>query len=107
MQHEVLGFSSQMYHHKTSLNFPLWQLDGIGGGFHYFLTFIDDNTWYVWVYFLKSKSRVFQKFVEWKTLVENLYEGKIKTLRTDNGREYTSTEFSTYLRKEGVQYVMS
>ena len=41
------------------------------GGFHYFLTFIDDNTWYVWVYILKSKSQVFQKFVEWKTLLEH------------------------------------
>ena len=73
------------------------------GRCHYFLTFIDDNTQHVWVYILKSnKSQVFQKFVEWKTLVENLYESKIKTLHTDNGGEYTSTEFSTYLRKEGV-----
>ena len=52
------------------------------------------------MYILKSnKSQVLQKFVEWKTLVENLYESKIKTLHTDNGGEYTSTEFSTYLKK--------
>ena len=57
----------------------------------------------MWVHILKSnKSQVFQKFVQWKTLVENLYENKIKTLHTDNGGEYTSTKFSTYLRKEGV-----
>jgi len=53
---------------------------------------------------LKNKSQVFQRFVEWKTLVENLYEAKIKTLRTDNGGEYTSNNFSAYLRKEGVRH---
>ena len=59
------------------------------------------------MYFLKSKSQIFQKFVEWKTLVENLYKGKIKTLCTDNGGEYTSTELSTYLRKEGVHHELT
>ena len=37
----------------------------------YFLTFIDDNSRYVWIYILKSKDQVFEKFVEWKALVEN------------------------------------
>jgi GAG-pre-integrase domain len=32
----------------------------------YFLTFIDDKTRYVWVYFLKSKDEVFKRFIEWE-----------------------------------------
>ena len=69
---------------------------------HYFLTFIDDNTRYVWVYSSKNKSEVYEKFVEWKALVENSTEQKLKTLRTDNGGEYTSAEFTVYLKKEGM-----
>ena len=61
----------------------------------------------MWVYILKSKNQVFQKLVEWKTLVENLYEAKIKTLCTDNGGEYTSNNFSSYLRKEGVRHELT
>ena len=39
-------------------------------GAEYFLTFIDDHTHYVWVYVLKHKDQVFEKFVEWKALME-------------------------------------
>ena len=53
------------------------QTRSLGGGY-YFLTFIDDSTRYVWVYILKNKSQVFEKFVEWKALVESLYGCKIK-----------------------------
>jgi len=48
------------------------------GGARYYVTFIDDLSGKVWVYFLKQKSEVFQKFKEWKTLVENQMEWKVK-----------------------------
>ena len=63
------------------------------GGAEYFLTFIDDKTRYVWVYTLKHKARVFDRFVEWKALVEKQSGQKLKVLRTDNGGEYTSNKF--------------
>ena len=34
--------------------------------------------------------------------MENSIGQKLKTLRTDNGGEYTSAEFTMYLKKEGV-----
>ena len=40
------------------------------GGAEYFLTFIDDKSHYVWIYLLKNKHKVFQKFLEWKAMVE-------------------------------------
>ena len=55
------------------------------GGAEYFLTFIDDKTRYVWVYFLKYKDEAFQHFVEWKALVEKSSGHQVKVLRTDNG----------------------
>ena len=79
------------------------QTPSLGGG-HYFLTFIDDNTRYVWVYILKSKNQVFEKFVEWKALVETSSGQKLKSLCTDNGGEYTSAELTMYLKKEGVRH---
>ena len=74
----------------------------LGGG-EYFVTFVDDHTRHVWVYILKHKGEVFQWFQEWKALVEKSSGRKIKTLRSDNGSEYTSTEFTTYLTKEGIK----
>ena len=75
----------------------------LGGG-NYFVTFIDDASRYTWVYVLKHKSEVFSKFKEWKSLVENLYDRKIKTLRSDNGGEYTSIEFEDFLKNEGIRH---
>ena len=51
----------------------------LGGG-EYFVTFLDDHTRYIWVYILKHKGEVFQKFREWKALVEKSTECKVKTL---------------------------
>jgi hypothetical protein len=42
---------------------------------------------------LKSKDEVLEKFKEFKSLVENISERKIKILRSDNEGEYTSNEF--------------
>lgn len=75
-------------------------------GAEYFLTFIDDRTRYVWVYILKRKDQVFERFLEWKALVEKSTGRKLKALRTDNGGEYTSAEFEAYLRK-GVRHELT
>ncbi|CAL2238507.1 unnamed protein product [Prunus armeniaca] len=55
------------------------------GGARYFVTFMDDFSRKVWVYFMKQKSKVFAKFKEWKTETENQTGRKIKYLRSDNG----------------------
>ena len=66
-----------------------------------FVTFVDDYTHHVWVYIIKSKRELFQLFIDWKAMVENNVSGrKVKTLRTDNGGEYTSREL--YLTSEGI-----
>ena len=36
------------------------------GGAEYLLTFLDDKTHYTWVYALKTKDQVYNKFKEWK-----------------------------------------
>ena len=42
---------------------------------------------------MKSKDEVFNKFKEFKSLIEDISERKIKILRLDNGGKYTSKEF--------------
>ncbi|CAL8168905.1 unnamed protein product [Prunus armeniaca] len=72
------------------------------GGAKYFVTFMGDFSRKVWVYFIKQKSEVFAKFKEWKTETENQTGRKIKYLRSDNGGEYTSNEFTNYCKQEGI-----
>lgn len=74
-------------------------------GSRYMLTFIDDFSRKVFVYFLKQKNEVLSKFKEFKALVENQTGERIKVLRTDNGKgEYCNIEFDTFLKKNGIQH---
>jgi hypothetical protein len=70
----------------------------------YFLTFIDDKSRKTFVYFLKSKGEVLEKFKEFKALVENQTGKRIKTLRSDNGGEYSSRRFSDFLKASGIHH---
>ena len=58
------------------------------GGAEYFISFTDDKTRYSWVYPLKTKDQAFDRFLEWKALVEKSSGKKLKTIRSDNGGEY-------------------
>jgi hypothetical protein len=40
----------------------------------YYVSFIDDYSRKTWIYFLKTKDEVFNKFNEFKALIENLSE---------------------------------
>lgn len=64
------------------------------GGSQYYITFIDDATRKVCVYFIKRKSDVFETFKRWKALMENETNLKLKFLRSDNGGEYCSKAFN-------------
>ncbi len=77
------------------------------GGAEYFLTFTDDKSRYSWVYILKTKDQVFNCFLEWKALVEKATKLKVRKLRTDNGGEYTSTQFKNHLKAEGIRHELT
>lgn len=55
------------------------------GGCSYIVTFIDDCSRKVWVYFPRTKDEVFFKFKEWKTMVEKMTGKQVKTMRIANG----------------------
>ena len=75
-------------------------------GYVYYVSFIDDFSGKTWIYFMKNKE-VFSKFKEFKALIENDTEKKIKTFRSDNGREFTSNEYKELCKKSGIQRELS
>ena len=77
------------------------------GGARYFLTFIDDFSRKYFVYFLKQKSEVLEKFKDFKRLVENQTGKKIKVVRTDNGTEYCGNDFQSFCRLYGIKHQTS
>ena len=56
---------------------------------------------------MKGKNEVFSKFKEFKALVENLSEKKIKIFRSDNGGEFTSSEFKAFCKEVGIKRELS
>lgn len=72
------------------------------GGYKYFILFVDDFSRMTAIYFLKNKNEALKSFIEYKTLVENQTNKKIKIIRSDNGREFCNAEFNYYLKKTGI-----
>jgi hypothetical protein len=67
------------------------------------VSFIDDHTRKVWVYFMKHQGEVFQHFLNFKAMVEKEKDVNFKFLRSDGGGKYFSNEFSEYLKEHGIQ----
>ena len=77
-----------LIHYDISGPMPIISMNGS----RYILTFIDDFSRYTWVFFIKKKSEVYEKFTELKALIENASGQKIKILIFDNGGEYVNNE---------------
>ncbi|KAL5768311.1 hypothetical protein ACOSQ2_015094 [Xanthoceras sorbifolium] len=102
-----LSFSTGIHRTKGTLDYihsDLWGPSPVPskGGARYLLTFIDDFSRKVWVFFLKNKNDVFDTFKSWKTLIEKQTGKQIKRLRTDNGLEFCSGDFNRFCEDEGI-----
>jgi transposase InsO family protein len=64
---------------------------------------VDDYTRMTTVFFLKNKSKDFEKFKIYKEMVENEMDLRIKCLRYDNGGEFTSKEFMDCCSSHGIK----
>lgn len=70
----------------------------------YVLTFIDDYSRYTKIYFLKEKSEVKDKVVEFVELMQTQMKKKPKRFNSDRGGEYMSENLKTYLQKQGIEF---
>ncbi|KAG5869575.1 hypothetical protein JTB14_023413 [Gonioctena quinquepunctata] len=68
----------------------------------FFVLLKDDCTNYRSVYFVRHKSAVFSKFLEFQSSIERQRENKMKVLRTDNGGDYVNQYFKSHLKKFGI-----
>ena len=73
----------------------------------YYVSFIDDFSRKTWIYFMKKKDEVFIKFKEFKALMENHTENKIKIFQSDNGGEFKSNEFKELYKDSGIKRELS
>lgn len=72
------------------------------GGHKFFVTFIDDFSRKMWVFFISHKSQVLSKFQQLVHLLETSTGKRVQALRTDNGGEFTSTAFSDFCISSGI-----
>jgi transposase InsO family protein len=77
------------------------------GGCRYFVTFIDHYSRYTEVYFLKQKSDVASKLIEYVEMCKTKFNRKPKILRSDNGTEYTGSAVEQYLILNGIKHQLS
>lgn len=75
------------------------------GGKIYYVSFIDDYSKFTWIYLLKHKSKVFQKFHEFQNLVERLFDRKIIAMQTDWGGEYQ--KLHPFFARSGISHRVS
>ena len=68
----------------------------------YFVIFIDDFSRYMWIYFLHSKSEVFDAFKKFLAFIENLFSENIKILRPYSGGGCVSHDFQEFLHDRGI-----
>lgn len=71
-------------------------------GNNYFMLIVDDYTRWMWVYMIKSKDEAQSVFMKFKAEAENMSGNCIKTLWTDRGGEFISTEFSRLCEEASI-----
>jgi hypothetical protein len=75
------------------------------GRFKYYVSFIDDYSKFTWIYLLKRKSDVFQKFRDFQNHVERLFDKKILAMQTDWGGEYK--KLNSFFQRVGISHLVS
>jgi histone deacetylase 1/2 len=71
----------------------------------YYLSFIDDFSKFTWVYLLRNKYDVFQKFHDFQKMVERELDHKIITMQTDWGGEYQ--KLNAFFQRIGISHHVS
>ena len=104
-----LAFKVSIHKSKDVLEYvhlDLWGPTRVStyGGNRYFLSLIDDYSRKAWLYLLNTKDEhtVLTKVKEWKALVENQTNKRVKVLKTDNGLEFCNEQFEMLYKNQGI-----
>lgn len=72
------------------------------GGNQYYFKITDSCTSYKFVYLLQRKDQTFSSFVKFKRLIENQTGKRIKSMVNNNGGEYVSHVFESFVKEHGI-----
>ncbi|KAK9078292.1 hypothetical protein SSX86_002349 [Deinandra increscens subsp. villosa] len=88
----------------TLIHSDVWGPAPVLGGqnLRYFLLFINDCTRMTWVYFLKHKSEVSDRFATFHTMIKTQFQKDIQILRSDNGGEFVNTQMKHFFETKGI-----
>lgn len=76
-------------------------------GYRFYLLTVDDFTRYTWLFSLQQRSQVFDTFVHFKSIVQNMFSTKIIPVQTDEGKEFVNRRFCTLFSMNGIQHRLS
>lgn len=95
--------------HTTTGIFELLHVDIWGpyqttthDNFKYFITLVDDFSKSTWTQLLSCKSNAFHVLKAFILMVENQFSTTVKTIRSDNGLEFTSNETTLFFQSKGI-----
>ena len=74
------------------------------GGSRYFVVFIDDYSHYIWIFPMKSHSKILPIYNNFAKMVETQFSKRIKTFRSSNTLKYTQYAFQALLHSYGTVY---
>lgn len=77
------------------------------GGAKYFILFKDDFSHFRTVYFLKTKDEAASRLDSFMKMVENQFDKKVKSLRSDNGTEIKNFRTKQLLEELGIFHSFS
>lgn len=75
---------------------------GNNKSYNFFLLFVDDCTRMTWVYLLKQKAEVYQKFTHFYNMVQTQFQKQLRILRCDNGGEFINHSMQSFFREKGL-----
>jgi len=69
----------------------------------YILSILDDHSRYGWILFIKNKSDTFETFYNWFSKIKNIFNTRIKFIRSNNGKEFKNAKFYDFCKMNGIQ----
>ena len=72
-------------------------------GYVYYVSFIDDFSRKTWIYFMKNKDEVFNKFKEFKALIENHTEKKTRPFNQTVVENSLQMNSKSYAKTHGLR----
>ncbi|XP_050914846.1 protein SHORTAGE IN CHIASMATA 1 isoform X4 [Lathyrus oleraceus] len=73
----------------------------------YFVTFIGDFSRCTWLFLMKNRSELFSIFEQFYQEIRTQFGMSIRTLRSDNAREYLSQQFQNFMSRNGILHQTS